>query len=471
MGINISILQKLPAGVAEGNELIAGLDECLTLGFARLGPAQHEVLEKTAGTFTGTPLHGPLTEAIEAVRRSEFLAKHFCALAAARAAIQGAQYDALFQQASEALGRKGPGAGAAPKPLSAEGQHTAWLSSTQQWLMELALAGFKHLSVEGLTPFMATLEQMQADPKLARLASLLTGFLMELLAAAGVAGGERPVFRWADLWTRAMIAAQQPPWLEGGTAVNGTLQPLGVDVRAHAHFVNLVIYGLLEAGKERRVVRMPLSSYKVDVIAPQELWQLFRPAADPLLESLAGHKALQISGMQLLASGDLLWTGKARLGAGFDLLASGAAASSPEVISLPPQPPLTRHPVQLAELVAFENISVRKSATPAALGRGDGNGTSLELAVDGGALPIATERLSAGSELDAKTLVTATAMVGLLRFDRGGWAVQPLAARAKAGKKECVIMIGGGALEFCKKDKLKTLSVLSERAGKLLRQQ
>ena len=170
MSAKISLLQSLPPGVAQANEQIAGLDACLLLGFARLGPAQHEALETIAGTFAGTPLAGPLNEALTAVRRNEFVARHFCAIASARTAIQGAQYDALFEQAGEALGRKAPTEEApAPKPLSAEGQHTAWLASTQQWLMELALAGFKHLAAESLTPFMATLEQMQGDPKLARL--------------------------------------------------------------------------------------------------------------------------------------------------------------------------------------------------------------------------------------------------------------------------------------------------------------
>src|SRR6266545_812043 len=155
MPAGLAKLKELPPGIEQGTAQIAGFDECLLLGFARLGPAQHEALAAVSDTFAGTPLQTPLSDALAAVKRSEFLAKHFLALAAARAAIHGAQYDALFQQACEALGRESPAATSViSQPISPEGQHTALLSSTQQWLMELALAGFKHLSMETLAPFM-----------------------------------------------------------------------------------------------------------------------------------------------------------------------------------------------------------------------------------------------------------------------------------------------------------------------------
>ena len=60
-------------------------------------------------------------------------------------------------------------------------------------------------------------------------------------------------------------------------------------------------------------------------------------------------------------------------------------------------------------------------------------------------------------------------MTGLLRFDRGLWAIQPLAVRTGSGKKQRVVISGETALESCQKDKLKTLETLSERASKLLR--
>jgi hypothetical protein len=61
-------------------------------------------------------------------------------------------------------------------------------------------------------------------------------------------------------------------------------------------------------------------------------------------------------------------------------------------------------------------------------------------------------------------------VVGLLRFDAGRWALQPMCVCAQVGKKESVTMTGSAALQFCKKDKSKTLATLSERASKLLRE-
>lgn len=437
MGLNLARLKELPAGVAEGADLIARLDECFLLGFARLGSAQHEALDAFAATLVGTPLGEGFAGALAALKRSEFLAKHFVTLAAARAAIQGAQYDALLQQAREALSLEAPAAAETENAVSPQGSHTALLASAQQWLTELALAGFKHLSMETLSPFMATLEQMQADPKLSRIASLFTGFLHELLMATNAAGEDAPVFRWVDLWTRGMILAQRPPPLETGVATDGSFYPLGADVRAHPYFVNMVVYGVLENGGKRRVVRATFSSYKVDVISGQEIWHLFRPIADPLMEALAGSKALAISDMQLLPSGDLLWTGKAAVGkvfSPFEVLA--------DAMPLPAMMPLARHPVQLGEVAALE-------------------GDALKTA------PFSKERVSA--ELGDEMLQNATGVIGLLRFDGGAWEIQPLCARTKVGKKEAVIMGGSGALAFCKKDKSKTLATLSERAGKLLR--
>jgi hypothetical protein len=131
--------------------------------------------------------------------------------------------------------------------------------------------------------------------------------------------------------------------------------------------------------------------------------------------------------------------------------------------------PLTRHPVQLGEIIHLENYSVRKSSRPELSSVGRQNGEPLELIVGDAVLAIAPERLPADSEIESSTIEQSTAMTGLLRFDRGFWAIQPLSVRAGSGKKQRVVMTGESALEFCKKDKLKTLETLAERAGKLLR--
>src|SRR5205085_10559496 len=161
-------LQTVPEDVRHATEVIAGLDRCFLVGFGRLGPEQAEALQALRRICTGTPLERPVGTAVEALGRNEFVEAHFVALAAARAAIQGAQYDALRAQAARALGRPAEG-GAADGPPAGEagevpGPVRVWQESTRHWLMELALAGFKQLEDQTLAPFAATLEQIQGEP-------------------------------------------------------------------------------------------------------------------------------------------------------------------------------------------------------------------------------------------------------------------------------------------------------------------
>src|SRR5437868_4592941 len=87
-----------PPGYAEAAGLIAGLDRCLLVGFSRLGPDQTAALQGLARAFAGTPQGDPLAGAVERPGRAEFTEGQFAVLAAARAALQGAQYDALRRQ-------------------------------------------------------------------------------------------------------------------------------------------------------------------------------------------------------------------------------------------------------------------------------------------------------------------------------------------------------------------------------------
>src|SRR5207245_2887330 len=152
-----------------------GLDGCFLVGFGRLGPEETRALQAVHRVCSGTPLEGPVGAALAALGRNEFVDRHFAALAGARAALQGAQYDALRAQAAAALGR--PAAEEVPEsPPSAQAELPqpvkAWQESTRHWLMELAPAGFKQLEYQTLAPFAATLEQLQGEPPLTRLAAL-----------------------------------------------------------------------------------------------------------------------------------------------------------------------------------------------------------------------------------------------------------------------------------------------------------
>jgi hypothetical protein len=144
--------------------------------------------------------------------------------------------------------------------------------------------------------------------------------------------------------------------------------------------------------------------------------------------------------MPLLPSGDLLWdadkveTGKkAKLG-DIALQQCGVGVD----LCLPPLPPLQRHPIQLAEPVAFAGYSVE--------------GETLRLD-DGSILPFY-------STLPPEAF-TGT-LFGLLRYDRGQWIFHALTAG-----NGFVGQIGADLLK--KPPKNNTVAILQERASRLLR--
>ena len=425
-------LGELPEGFAEANDLVAGIDDCLNAGFSRLSSDQSSRLTELAGAFSGSPLGEPLNEAVAAMSRSEFLVRHFYLLAAARAALQGAQYDALRSELHCALGHEST-APEVPAPTG-PGNFAASFGSVQQWLMEIAITGFAHLEEANVAPFMATLENVQQEPELTGLASLLTGYVNELLRYMPVdKQAFLPIYRWADLWTAAMVRTQQLTPTVPGKSVDGVVVLLGTSVQNHENFVEVNTYGILDTGKSTHAVRIPLTSYKVDIIHGAEIWDLFGEVGDQILKALEKKKALKIEKAELLPNGDLILRSKPKLGKASDPF-SVAENLSP----LPPLPPLARHPVQLAELVCVE--------------------------ADGG-LPIAEDRLPVDTEITAKVLKSAKQIIGLLRFDGGQWQLQPLSVETE----KSTVMAGESTLEVRAKIKKKTLPILRERSGKLLR--
>ncbi|WP_240911542.1 hypothetical protein [Paludisphaera soli] len=427
----MNALTTLPPGVDEALGLAGQLDDALLHGFARLGDEHRDRLEALAGVFEGSPLGPAVAEAVAAVGRSEFVARSFLTLASARVALLGAAHDALLAQAREALGRPSPPA-EEPTPRPAAGS-AALLASSQQWLSELAIAGLSHLEETTVAPFAATLENLQADPDLTGLAALLTGFVNELMRHAPASkSASLPSFRWGDLWSAAMVRTHQVPGSPTFREAEGVLTPLGLDVQAHENFACFVLYGLFDDG-EARTVRVPFSGYKVDAIAGAEAWDLFGDVAEPVLKALDGRKTLRVARAELRADGDLILRSPPE--------AAGAAdpfGLADRLTATPPPPALYRHPVHIAE--------------PVKLPRGHG-------------LPIATERIPDGSELTKDVAGEATELIGLLRFDRGGWRVQPLCA----GTRKKYAIAGGELTAARKKLKNRSLDVLKERSSRLLR--
>lgn len=451
-------LLTAPAGFVEAAELIDRLDECFLMGFSRLGQDQTDELASLQKVFTGTPLESRLAEAVEALGSAQFLDKHFVTLAAARSALQGAQYDALASQAAAALGRPRREI-VADQAIETPGPVATWMDSTRQWLVEVALTGLLQLELETILPFAATMEQLQQEPRAARLAMLLTGLTGEWLAAMPMSALTHVTRRrWVDLWCRAMLSSLSLPAQPASQDVSGTLSPLGMDLRHHPNAVSAVIYGVLDTGT-KQTVRVTVSAYKVDVITEEEVWQLFSPTAQILLDALATGKSVDIKGMKLLATGDLIWAGEAVAGKAMDRMALAAEAFS-GALPAPEVSPLDRHPAQLAVPVFFESAE----------GKADKVGVSFE--VGGHPLAFAASQTSHASPLnpaDAKSrdamLAGKFKMFGLLRWDAGQWALEPMAID-RGGKNGITITGHDAAMS---KKSYDTLAVLKERSSRLLR--
>lgn len=453
-------LSAPPPAALEAAALIDRLDQAFSGGFARLGEEHLDALASLGRTFARTPLSGALEQALDGISRSEFIDRHFLVLAAARAALQGAQHDALAAQAAAALGRPAakpdaiPAAAAqAPPP-----QIDVWMESVRHWLMELGLAGFSNLEVDTILPFQATLEQLEGEPRLGRHAALLSGFMDELLTVFPARGTPNiPLFRWADLWSRAMVLAARAPAPPATRPATGELRVLGADLRQHENFATLVAFcSLREPGKEPRIVRATVSAFKVDVIQGEELGPLLADAGALLLEGLAGSKVLQIADMPLTSGGDLIWSDKAaKLGAAFDPLAEAAEVMKGGPAARPCLDAADRHPALLEELVHLTGYQVA------------GKDDALEITIDGAKIPLEHDRFPENDDFQIVDIKGSSALVGLLRFDAGRWTLQPLYVGGPKRKPRFIGSSFGGSKG--KKSKLGTLATLKERSGKLLR--
>jgi hypothetical protein len=452
-------LTQLPNGTTEALDLIIRCDRNFLSGFANLEGDAREALTALQPIFQGTPLQQSLDTSIAALSQNEFSPQHFLALAAARTSLQGASFDALQQQIRDALGRTNPLPLPESEPTTPPEQVRVWQDSIQNWLVEIALTGFIRLETTTLTPFLATLEAIQAEPSMLRQAALLTGFFNELMSQVPITDSSQiPTYRWVDLWTQGMVRTlgSQPSF--SPVLVSGHLQILGLDLRQHANLVSITAYGLLLADAIPQQVRVTFSAYKVDAISGDEIWLLF-PDAATLLDAFAQSKTLSITAMPMLPTGDLLWNGQAEIGEKFDLMAQAAkyfAANGAEAFNPCAVHPCDRHPIQLAEPIFLQDYTTANDQNRLTLSWGEA-----------GALPIATERLSPDAEVTRDAIATSSELFGLLRFDAGRWAVQPLTL--KVGKSK-LLYTGQTAAKLLKKPPSKnTVATLQERASRLLR--
>ncbi|PZG12484.1 hypothetical protein [Nonomuraea aridisoli] len=456
------LLAEVPAGAGEALDLVTGFDDALARGLARIGEEPAAALAALAGALAGTPLGERVGEAVEKVTAGSVGDDHLAALAGARAALLGSVHDALLARLDTSLGRtRAPVDVSGAAGPAADGQVTNLLAGCRGWLRELAIVGWRGVDHELVSSADQAIEALLGVPELRGLAVLLDGLAAELRASSPVAMMDRlPARRWADLWTRALLLAQKGPWQGEAEPVSGRLLILGSDVHEHATAVRVQVHGVLEpaGGAPSRLVRASVAAAKVDTIVGPTVWRLL--SGHPvLMGALAGHLAVEITGMPLLPGGDLVW---------HDDRASAAEEADPFAIArvqlaaatATPVTPLDRHPVRIAEPVLLEGYTV------------DGR----TLALGGNTVRVDLDRLPSCGPLTPELVAASTACVGLLRWDAGQWSVQPLGVQATVKKKPVAVHTGDWALGPTDPKVVKAearagdvVAVLRERAGRLLR--
>ncbi|HWS35662.1 MAG TPA: hypothetical protein VN408_23340 [Actinoplanes sp.] len=449
-------LRTPPAGLDEAFALIDGLDDTLVHGLARIDEERAAALESLAAAFTGSPLAGRVTDSIGKIIAGTVADEHLAVLAGARVALAGAVHDALLAGLDAALGRSRaewstPAAPPETGPL---------LAGVRSWLRELAIAGWRGVDHEVAGGGAQAVQALLAEPSGRRLAVLLDGFAAELRSSAPVATLDRiPVRRWADLWARALLLAQDGFPATGADPVDGRFLLLGVDLHEHPTVFRAQAHGLLETpGGAVRLVRASVAAAKVDTISGPSAWRML--ARFPVFRAaLAGRRAVEITGMPLTAAGDLLWDEAcAVIGEPVDPFAVARVRLGAAVAS--PTHPLDRHPAVIAEPVLLEGYTTG----PESFDLG-----GVTVTVDSGRLPEA-------GPITPALVAASTACLGLLRWDAGRWTVQPLAVQAVVRKKTVVAHTGDWALGPTEAKAAKAeaaagtaVEVLTERAGRLLR--
>ncbi|MEU6077609.1 hypothetical protein [Micromonospora sp. NPDC047074] len=466
LGTQLAVLRDgTPTGLTDALDLVAGLDDALVRGLARVGEDDAAALAALAGALAATPLGDRVTEAAGKVTAGSVLEEHLLALAGARCALLGAAHDALLGQLDTALGRAR--ADWTPGAVEPAGAGSPARAGARAWLHEVAVTGWAGVDHELVDAAGAPIEAALAEPGLRRLAVLLDGFAAELRACVPVATmAQPPARRWADLWARGVLLAQDAAATTGASAVeevSGRLLVLGVDVHEHDTAVQAQLHAILEPadGGAPRLVRCAVGAVKADTIVGPALWRLL-DAHPVLLAALAQRRALTVTGLPLHGA-DLLWRDdRARLDEPADPFATARVVLPTAVAAA--SAPLDRHPVGIAEPVLVEGYTV-----------GDDDGVTA-FVLDGHPIAVAVDRLPSCGPLTPELVAASSACIGLLRWDDGRWLIQPLAVLATVKRRPVDAHTGdwAGGVTDPKVAKAEAkagdaVAVLRERAGRLLR--
>ncbi len=469
------LLAETVAGLDEALAAVDAFDQALVAGLLRPRPAQAAGLTQLARAVAGTPLASRVAAAAEKAAAAIAGEDDFVALAAARIALLGSVHDALMIRVEEATGRPRD-VPEAVTALKSEQQAVNLLAASRSWLSDLARTGWHDLDNDVVSGAAPVVSAMLPDPALRRLSTLLDGFAAELGASCPGSAAERiPARRWADLWSRATLLTL--PGAAGvtvtGTAT-GRLLPLGIDLHEHPTAVQAQVHAVFEPaagtgpqgtgsqGTGPRLVRASVSAPKPDTVIGAGVWQLLRPHMS-LLAAFSEGRSMELADMPVTAEGDLIWNDDhARPGQPADPFVTARVALP--AAADPATAPLDRHPARIAVPVFLEGYAVRK------------NDDALAFIVAGRPLVVDTGRIPAAGPLALEAVAKSGACIGLLRWDAGSFAVQPLAVETTERKAAVAVHAGGWAGGAADKTGVKAekaasdaLSVLRERAGRLLR--
>jgi hypothetical protein len=450
---------------------IAGLDEALAavdafdhvLVGSLLRPRKITGLTGLADAVAGSPLAVRVAEAAEKTAAGAAGEEHFVSLAAARMAVFGSVHDALVARLAEATGRP---SGEEPAPGAASAESPNLLAAARSWLSDLARAGWQGIDHDLVSASAPVISALLAERDLRRLAVLLDGFAAELAASCPGAAPERiPVRRWGDLWSRGLLLTVPGVAATPATGtVTGRLLPLGVDLLEHATAAQAQVHAVVEPedGGAARLVRASVTAPKPDTIIGAGIWQLLRPRLS-LLSAVSEGRSMDLVDMPVTAEGDLLWQDEqARIGEPADAFATArvtlATATTSAVV------PLDRHPARIAVPVFLEGYGI------------EGDEDALTFTFAGSRLAVDTDRIPVAAPLTSKAVANSSACLGLIRWDDGGFRLQPLAVETTVRKKTTAVHAGawaGGTTDKAglKAEKAATdaAAVLRERAGRLLR--
>lgn len=439
------------------NDYIDHIDNCLLTGFSDLSEDQLSRMKSIICIFNDTPLKNVLADSLDMLTENAFSKSLFLSIAVIRNALLALKYNVLLGPGNEHPD-DGPGDDSFHDEIVKQGNTDPVQESISNWLTELAITGFKNLVEEKCTGILKTMNVIAGKKEMIGQTVLIAGLVDELFKSCMSDTSSIPITRWGDLWMKAFINTKTADMPQKTKKVSGTLFLIGLDLKTNVNVAQLTFYGILECSGRKYFVKIYRTNFKVDLIQDEEIWYLFHDSKT-ILTCYCQNKSIKCRDVVLTENNDLL-LGEDNIKPGkiFHLLKKYKEYFLEST-------PITgirgdvfhRHPV-LIELPYFlEKIKIRKQVT------------RLYIELPDITIPVAMNKIDSSSPVNEKSLKPAQSVFGLLRYDAGTWQFQPLAFTTRKEPDMCVFNFSSSAEEVDKITAKSTLSMLKERAGRLLR--